>query len=333
MYRLLFGFFLIASVLLSVQTDSNLNFNSYDNLEDNHIEFYQNVNRKVQSLTTTPKPTNRFSIFHKRTRPLYRKNNKFQTSLTNYRIINDQPNRSNQAQLLKLNKTKSSNEFVDIYESNKRIDSRLDSPTNDLAETFEPSIAQQTVLAWEHGLKIKQQAKCEKPKPTVVYLNQDKEEVKIYLPRATILHRCGQNTGCCESESEQCVAIEQKQVNLYFFVIKLEKEFGEFDSNLDDQTSLRKGRKFSILDQNLNDDKQIKEYEYNLDYIIGDNELKLNDNYDLDLINKLKKEKNYLNSLLNQDDRLKHRLARSIRKGKDFRIEGKYGFLIIKSIY
>ena len=159
-------------------------------------------------------------------------------------------------------------------------------------------------------------------------------QIKIYLPRATILHRCGQNTGCCESESEECVAIEQEQVNLYFFVIKLQKEFDESDNKLDNNEldksiddlndRTRKGRKFSTPFES-NDDSILKEYEYNLDYST-DEFKQSNDNYDQEI--KLRNEKNYLNLLFNQDDLLKRRLSRSVRKGKELKrfSEGKFFF-------
>lgn len=318
-----------------------------DNLEENHIEFYQNVHRKV--LTTTPRP-GRFSIFQKRTRPTFRRNNKHETLLTNYKFISNATEDDQQTKPIdgkRLNKSKASVEFVGIYDgnlnrpnvtssqhhrsgssnsSNAKSDPGASSTANvssssDLVGAnpkahIERTLtqSQQTMLAFEHGLRMKREAKCEFPKATVVYLNQDREQIKIYMPRATILHRCGQNSGCCERESDRCVAVEQQQVNLYFFVIKLEKEFDELDDG-DSLKAMRKARKFASFDQNSNDDGSLKEYEYNLDYTLNnenENSFKLADNSeDTKLFNQFKNENSYLNTLLSQDNTLKQRLTRS----------------------
>lgn len=346
-------------VLCQFQCQCRLN--GGDNLEENHIEFYQNVYRKV--LTTTPKP-GRFSIFQKRTRPTFRRNNKHETLLTDYKIISTE---NDQKQIKRLNKSKASVEFVNIHDGSstrKNINQASDSsnsshvlrtnlganlekssfnstasqngwPTRDSLENatmtqlshIELTLSQQTVLAFEHGLKMKREAKCELPKATVVYLNQDREQIKIYTPRATILHRCGQNTGCCERESDRCVAIEQRQVNLYFFVIKMEKELNELDENYENGLkAVRKARKFASFDSN--DDNSLKEYEYNLDYTLnGENEnsFRLSEE-ESKMFNQFKSESSYLNTLLNEDNTMKRRLVRSTsgrRKSKDLNL-GKY---------
>lgn len=206
---------LINLLLVSCQLD--------DNQEDNHIEFY-NQNADRTSSASSSLVNGKFSIFHKRTRPIFRKNTKH--LMNKYKITPDdqQVNISRGAQQsnfvqrpasseqfissvnqpvrrssMKLNKSKASVEFIDVYDRPNHDEK------NSTANKIESlSYAQQTMLAFEHGLRIKREAKCELPKPTVVYLNQDKEQIKIYTPRATILHRCGINTGCCASESEQC---------------------------------------------------------------------------------------------------------------------------------
>ena len=325
---------LILYFLLFISCECKLNLD--DNLEDNQIEFYQNINRKMQ--TTTSKPS-RFSIFHKKTRPLFRRNNKYQTSLTDYKLISNASDQQVTNSLKRLNKNKITNEFVDVYDKNRKnnqinnqqfsydfASDSIENSTkyrnelnNDQSNKIELlTYAQQTVQAFEHGLKMKKEAKCQLPKPTVVYLNQNKDQIKIYMPRATILHRCGQNTGCCESESEQCVAIEKQQVNLYFFVIKLEKEINEFQKN--NLASIRRGRKFAKLDQN--DDSQLKEYEYNLDYSINEDENAFKSIENTDEEMRLANENSYLVNQLNQDNLLEQRLKRSVskRKSKDLNL-------------
>ncbi|OTF69439.1 hypothetical protein BLA29_012356, partial [Euroglyphus maynei] len=45
--------------------------------------------------------------------------------------------------------------------------------------------------AYEHGIRINEDGQCSRPRPELIYLNDSK---KIYLPRATILHRCSDLT-------------------------------------------------------------------------------------------------------------------------------------------
>lgn len=44
------------------------------------------------------------------------------------------------------------------------------------------------------------------------------EPHKTYTPHCTILHRCGQETGCCFLDHQTCVMKRQQTVELYFIV-------------------------------------------------------------------------------------------------------------------
>jgi hypothetical protein len=68
--------------------------------------------------------------------------------------------------------------------------------------------------AFEHGVKVREEASCKYGRPQVIYVNST-DPSKVYLPRGTILHRCNDNTGCCFH------AIEMRAVQLYFFTITL----------------------------------------------------------------------------------------------------------------
>jgi len=59
--------------------------------------------------------------------------------------------------------------------------------------------------------------KCDKPKPTIVYVNESIS--KIYLPRATILHRCSDQFSCCPSPKHSCRAIDEEEVDIGFYTL------------------------------------------------------------------------------------------------------------------
>lgn len=101
----------LALVYLLIVGACHCRLSADDNREENHIdhvEFYQNVHRKLP--TTTAKP-GKFSIFQKRTRPMFRRNNKHETFLTNYKFISNATEDDRQTGK-RLNKSKASVEFV-----------------------------------------------------------------------------------------------------------------------------------------------------------------------------------------------------------------------------
>ena len=73
--------------------------------------------------------------------------------------------------------------------------------------------------AYEHGLKINEEAMCAKPRAELVYLTDSN---KIYLPRATLLHRCSDLTGCCTHATHTCQPSQVENVSLYFFSITVQ---------------------------------------------------------------------------------------------------------------
>lgn len=75
--------------------------------------------------------------------------------------------------------------------------------------------------AFEHGVRVRQEGSCQQPHPTVVYVNKT-DPSKVYLPRGTVLHRCSEQTGCCQNPAETCVASEMQSVELYFITIQLQ---------------------------------------------------------------------------------------------------------------
>ncbi|RWS27911.1 platelet-derived growth factor subunit A-like protein [Leptotrombidium deliense] len=77
-------------------------------------------------------------------------------------------------------------------------------------------------LAAIHLSKITKEAKCKKPLPRVVHIEELHPNArKKYLPHCTVLHFCGQETGCCRQENEICSPKTIEEVTLNFWVVEL----------------------------------------------------------------------------------------------------------------
>lgn len=72
-----------------------------------------------------------------------------------------------------------------------------------------------TRLASYHAAKIKREGSCFTPKPKMILASNDPS--KQYTPHCTILHRCGDDVGCC-LPTQTCAASKNSTVELYFFV-------------------------------------------------------------------------------------------------------------------
>uniref|UniRef100_T1J1C7 Platelet-derived growth factor (PDGF) family profile domain-containing protein n=1 Tax=Strigamia maritima TaxID=126957 RepID=T1J1C7_STRMM len=74
----------------------------------------------------------------------------------------------------------------------------------------------------ENYLWIRTQATCKVPRPKVIRVKDVyPDTTKEYLPRCTILHRCGDDSGCCEHDTLQCVAKTSEPVELYFYTLRM----------------------------------------------------------------------------------------------------------------
>lgn len=71
-------------------------------------------------------------------------------------------------------------------------------------------------LATEHWQRMIHATRCRKPMPRVVPISHNAS--KRYDPYATILHRCGEDTGCCGSTASVCTVKTQETVMVYVFV-------------------------------------------------------------------------------------------------------------------
>ncbi|XP_075153969.1 uncharacterized protein LOC142227364 [Haematobia irritans] len=70
-------------------------------------------------------------------------------------------------------------------------------------------------MATEHWQRMIQATKCRKPLPRVIPISNNTS--KRYEPYATILHRCGEDTGCCGSTASVCTVKRQEIVLVYVF--------------------------------------------------------------------------------------------------------------------
>lgn len=66
---------------------------------------------------------------------------------------------------------------------------------------------------------MNREGQCRWPKPRVIPVPTEVD--RTYTPHCTILHRCGADTGCCNSDSQMCVAKHKESVDLYFIVTTL----------------------------------------------------------------------------------------------------------------
>lgn len=89
-----------------------------------------------------------------------------------------------------------------------------------------------------HTVRVNSEGRCKKPLPKVIPVQSEHPDVsKTYIPHCTILHRCAEDTGCCNNYGTRCAPKKLKLVHLYFYVsicmfknpiIKLDKHFRTF---------------------------------------------------------------------------------------------------------
>lgn len=70
-------------------------------------------------------------------------------------------------------------------------------------------------LARRHYQRVAPQIACALPKPKIFRVGTTSMPL---LPSATVLHRCGENSGCCSVATHKCVAKTKEKVKLYFRV-------------------------------------------------------------------------------------------------------------------
>ncbi|KAG5895625.1 hypothetical protein JTB14_017734 [Gonioctena quinquepunctata] len=69
----------------------------------------------------------------------------------------------------------------------------------------------------EHYVRVKQQSKCLRPLPRVIPVQREHPDpTKIYTPQCTILHRCAEDSGCCNMNTK-CQYKSRVLVPLYLY--------------------------------------------------------------------------------------------------------------------
>ncbi|XP_074039265.1 uncharacterized protein [Leptinotarsa decemlineata] len=69
----------------------------------------------------------------------------------------------------------------------------------------------------EHYVRVKQQTKCLRPLPRVIPIQREHPDpTKSYTPQCTILHRCAEDSGCC-NRNTKCQYKTRVLVPLYFY--------------------------------------------------------------------------------------------------------------------
>lgn len=71
-------------------------------------------------------------------------------------------------------------------------------------------------MAAAHAHRVFLEGTCKRPQPKVIPIRDD--PAKTYYPHCTILHRCGDDTGCCITDDQTCVVKKSHIVDLYFYV-------------------------------------------------------------------------------------------------------------------
>jgi len=77
--------------------------------------------------------------------------------------------------------------------------------------------------AKSHSNQIENLWSCSEPKPELVYISHQNYSEYTYIPRATILHRCSDRSGCCQHTDRSCQPIQVKNVTLFFIVKKFNR--------------------------------------------------------------------------------------------------------------
>nr|XP_027204465.1 probable serine/threonine-protein kinase MARK-A [Dermatophagoides pteronyssinus] len=83
----------------------------------------------------------------------------------------------------------------------------------------------ESLMASEHYNRILKYAKCQYPHAKIINIQNELQinpsATKKYIPHCTILHYCGENSGCCRLETEHCIPKTIEEVKLYFWTIEI----------------------------------------------------------------------------------------------------------------
>ncbi|XP_055918821.1 uncharacterized protein LOC129950907 [Eupeodes corollae] len=94
-------------------------------------------------------------------------------------------------------------------------------------KTHSTNHLQNKALANAHASRIYSEANCRLPQQRVERIQKDPS--KMYVPHCTILHRCGDDTGCCKTDRQTCAPKRTQSVDLYFFVKSFNSKQGSIE--------------------------------------------------------------------------------------------------------
>ncbi|XP_045478992.1 uncharacterized protein LOC123683993 [Harmonia axyridis] len=88
-------------------------------------------------------------------------------------------------------------------------------------------------LARVHFMRVSSEGTCKRPLPRVISVqNVHPDPSKTYTPHCTVLHRCAEDTGCCQQHNMRCGPKTVKEVHLYFYA----KTLGTLESRIEKLT-------------------------------------------------------------------------------------------------
>ncbi|XP_054260808.1 uncharacterized protein LOC128985384 [Macrosteles quadrilineatus] len=71
---------------------------------------------------------------------------------------------------------------------------------------------------YKHSKQMSRETLCRVPKPKVIKVSDVYPSTsKLYVPACTVLHQCGEDTGCCGGSAQRCGPKTTKRVELYFY--------------------------------------------------------------------------------------------------------------------
>lgn len=85
-----------------------------------------------------------------------------------------------------------------------------------MINAYFPTMIFLSVAAARHLELVKKEGLCKYPHPKVIRISNNTS--KRFIPHFTVLHRCGDDTGCCWPDTKTCVVKTSVPVVLYFYV-------------------------------------------------------------------------------------------------------------------
>lgn len=85
-------------------------------------------------------------------------------------------------------------------------------------KSVQTSQSSMDIAVYRHILRMNKANRCELPLPRVINVFREHSSPGItYIPHCTVLHRCSEDTGCCQNQNTQCAPKTQTQVYLDFY--------------------------------------------------------------------------------------------------------------------